>query len=293
MKISVSMIVKNESSCLSKCLDSLKGVDEIVIIDTGSEDDTVDIAKQYTDKVYYSEEYKWRDNFAFSRNQSLDLCTGDWILIIDADEKLEDGAVDKIRKFINENPKVNSIKIQAWANNLGSFHYALRLFKRIPEIRWHGEIHNYLSVNGEIEAPIKWLVSYSDAHLKDPDRALRILTKVVKEKPTCVREKFYLAREYWYRKNWKLAIYYYKWYLETAYFAAEIADAYMMLALCYKNLGNMNEARTNCLAAININTNFKEALLFMASVTGPGNSKKWKEWANTATNEGILFVRRP
>ena len=62
-KISVSMIVKNESSNIRRSLDSVKGADEIVVIDTGSKDDTIDIVKEYTDKVYYGEEYLWRDDF--------------------------------------------------------------------------------------------------------------------------------------------------------------------------------------------------------------------------------------
>ena len=71
---------------LGKCLDSVKGFDEIIIVDTGSEDDTVEIAKQYTDKVYF---FKWCDSFAKARNFAKQYATGDWILSIDADEVLK------------------------------------------------------------------------------------------------------------------------------------------------------------------------------------------------------------
>ena len=69
MKISASLIVKNEQDHLRSCLESIKGVDEIVIVDTGSKDGTISIAKEYTDKVYYGEDYLWQDDFAHSRNQ--------------------------------------------------------------------------------------------------------------------------------------------------------------------------------------------------------------------------------
>ena len=71
---------------LGKCLESIKAVaDEIIIVDTGSNDGTVDIARKYTDKVFF---HPWEDNFSKARNQALAYATGDWILIIDADEEL-------------------------------------------------------------------------------------------------------------------------------------------------------------------------------------------------------------
>ena len=295
MKLSVSMIVKNESSCLQKCLESVKSADEIVIVDTGSTDNTVEIAKKYTDKVYSGKDYLWRDDFAYSRNQSLSKCTGDWVLIIDADEKLEDNGIQKCKDAIVANPTVNTIMIEAWSDNMVDYNPSLRLFKRVqtPEIKWAGRIHNYLTKTGDVNVSIKWLVGYSEAHQKDPDRALRILSIVCKENTKAVREFYYLAREFWYRRDYKLAIYYWEDYLTRAYFGPEMADAHLMLAYCYRNIGNVTKARQECLEAININTNFKEALVFMSSLVGPGNSKVWKRWSETATNEAVLFVRCP
>ena len=103
MKISASMIVKNEEKVLANALDSISGVDEIVIVDTGSTDNTIEIAKKYTDKIYSGAEYNWQDNFAYHRNQSLDRCSGDWILIIDADEHL-DNSIEEIREFLRTVP---------------------------------------------------------------------------------------------------------------------------------------------------------------------------------------------
>ncbi|MDD4781233.1 MAG: hypothetical protein PHT02_11635, partial [Tissierellia bacterium] len=159
-------------------------------------------------------------------------------------------------------------------------------------IRWKGAIHNYLNTSDAYESDIELYYGYSDAHKLDPDRALRILGKVVINNPKSIREKFYLAREYFYRKDYKTAIKYYEWYLEDAKFWAEIVDCYMMLAYCYNNISNIDKAKEYCLKAIALNTNFKEALLFMASVSGPKNKKRWEEFAKTATNEDLLFVRK-
>ncbi len=111
--ISACMIVKNEQDCLDKCLRSIQGVDEIVILDTGSKDKTGDIARRYTDK-YYPDEYVWNDNFAEARNYAAKKCTGDWILIIDADETLEEEGIEKIRKAVKQTKK-NSIQFKTIA----------------------------------------------------------------------------------------------------------------------------------------------------------------------------------
>ena len=89
MLLSIVMMVKNEERYLDKTLYALndlrKDIDtELIILDTGSTDSTVEIAKKYTDKVYFS---KWNDNFADMRNISISYASGDWILILDADEE--------------------------------------------------------------------------------------------------------------------------------------------------------------------------------------------------------------
>ncbi len=120
---------------------------------------------------------------------------------------------------------------------------------------------------------------------------MRILLKVVEENPSCSREKYYLAREYWYRKDYKTAIYWYYKYTSVSTFAPELADAYLMTARCFKELNNYDEARKFCIQAVQINTNFKEAILLLAELSGPKNKKRWVEFANSATNEDVLFVR--
>ena len=293
MKLSVSMIVKNEESCLKKALESVKDADEIIIVDTGSTDKTVDIAKAYTNKVYYGKDYLWRDNFAFSRNQSLEKCTGDWILIVDADEYFEPGTITKLKKIIKENPNYKGITVKAW-NSSKQYFEVIRAFKRTPEAKWFGRVHNYLNVfdNQGFHSDINLYFSTSLSHLADPDRQIRILSLVIRENPKVSREKYYLAREYFVRGDWNLAIYYYEWYMETTNFPAEMTDAYLQLGYAYYNSGNWEKAKEHCLKAIGLNPNFKEAIKFLEEcLCGPGGRKRWQMFRETANNSGVFIMR--
>ncbi len=92
MLLSIVMMVKNEEKYLNKTLTALQPLmkeinSELIILDTGSTDKSIDIAKKFTDKVYFKQ---WNNNFADMRNESISYAQGDWILILDADEELTD-----------------------------------------------------------------------------------------------------------------------------------------------------------------------------------------------------------
>lgn len=290
-RISVSMIVKNEAVLLERALLSVADADEIVVVDTGSTDGTIDIAKQHTPHVYHGPDFAWRDDFAFSRNQSLDRCTGEWILILDADEVLEPGGIAKCRAAIAEIGAFRSVSVNCVSERGGEVHRSIRLFRRDPDVRWHAPVHNYLSLAEQNPRDITITYGYSPAHQGDPDRALRILTKVLADNPLAVREAYYLAREHWYRNDYATAERWYRDYLTRATWGPEMADAWLLLARCLWHQQRGDEARVACLRAIGLNANFREAELFMAEMSGPGNARRWRQIAETATNEGILFVR--
>lgn len=289
MKISACMIVKDEEECLSRCLNSIRNVDEIVILDTGSIDKTAKVAKQYTDK-YFPDEYAWNDNFAEARNFAAKKCTGDWILIIDADESLEAGGMEKIRKAIEETKK-NSIEFITNSSNGQSSHHSVRVHRNIPEIFWKGAAHNYLVGTDPKRTDIKLTYGYSAAHKKDPDRTLRILKKAVKENPEAVRDFYYLGREYIYRKDWVNALPCFLQCIGRSTWALEIADSHLQAARALWNLQQGEIARDHCMKAIKFNANFKEAILFMAEMSGPKNKDRWLMFAETANNKDLLFVR--
>jgi glycosyltransferase involved in cell wall biosynthesis len=295
MKISASLIVKNEESCLETCLKSIEGVDEIVIVDTGSEDNTIEIAKRFTDKVYsYSkcnDENGLLADFSMARNHSLSYCTGDWILIIDADEYLDPGTIDKIRSIIATTKKNAIYLTNVYIDDPSASHSSIRVFKNNMGIKWFGQAHNYLNITDGETPDLELHFGYSKAHEKDPDRTLRILTKFCKENPEVPRERYYLAREYWYRRDFKTAVEHYEIYIKVATWWQELADVYFMLAKCYWELQEGDKSRDFCLRAIGQNPDFKEALLFMAHICYEPWKSKWKRLASVATNEDVLFIR--
>ena len=139
--LSLCMITKNEEKNISRCLDSIKDiVDEIIIVDTGSTDKTIEIAKSYGANIYH---YKWNNDFSKARNVSLQKATKDWILVLDADEVLpyEEGL--KLKNIINttENEglflRLDNIIDNV---NLGDA-VVLRAFKNNPKYRFRGSMH--------------------------------------------------------------------------------------------------------------------------------------------------------
>ena len=286
--LSIVLIVKNEEEVLEKCLETVKEADEIIICDTGSTDKTIDIAKKYTDKIYT--DFIWCDDFAKARNHAKSKATGRWILSIDADETLQPNGIELIRRAIKDADKYGKRTVDIVMVGGSTFTFP-RLFKNIPEFYWLGAIHNYTSIRDDCVSNIKIKYGYSPAHAKDPDRAFRILKKQIESNPSLSREKYYLAREYWYRQDYETAIKWFREYADNSNFVAERIDAYLYIARCYKELNNLSLAHQYCLKAISINTNFKEAILFMAEISGPINSKRWYEFAQKANNHNVLFIR--
>lgn len=289
MKLGVAMIVKNEEQLLGRCLDSLEGIDEIVILDTGSTDNTRDVAKRYTDK-YYEGIYTWNDNFAEARNKARSLSTADWILHIDADEWLEEGGMAKVRKAISDNPNVKAINLIAEGSPGGTRYIKPRLSRNIPEVFMKGAVHNHLNVLGEASCDAVIYFGYSPAHKNDPDRAIRILTSELEKNPNLPRERFYLGREWIYRRQWDKAIEEFQKFLKVGRWNPEVSDAQFNIAYCYKQMGKWQEARNHCIKAIGINPDFKKALRLMADLSWPDNKAKWNRIADAAQNKDVLFT---
>jgi len=141
--ISLCMIVKNEEKDLPRCVESVRGlVDEIVVLDTGSEDNTVSIAESLGAKVYHM---PWPGSFSAARNESLKKAGGSWILYLDADEALDpNGCADCIRKAASD-PAVTAwsvpIRSYQWETDAYSVTLNMRLFRNLPELLFENEVH--------------------------------------------------------------------------------------------------------------------------------------------------------
>lgn len=146
VSISACMIVKDEEKLLPGCLDSIRDwVDEIIIVDTGSTDRTIEIAKTYGAKVYHQ---AWEGNFSKHRNHSMEQATSDWIFIIDADERMFSQDVPLIYKILGEDKypiiSINVYNVYGKNEQTVTFLPSVRFFKRQLEMRYSGIVHNRL-----------------------------------------------------------------------------------------------------------------------------------------------------
>jgi glycosyltransferase involved in cell wall biosynthesis len=136
--LSAAMIVRNEERFLEDCMKSLKGVaDEIVVVDTGSTDGTKDIARSYGARVF---DFPWRDDFSAARNESVRHCLGEWILFIDADEKLRPIEKATLRADLSRPGYTAFTVIYRPITGFTSFR-EYRVFRNDPRIRFEGIIH--------------------------------------------------------------------------------------------------------------------------------------------------------
>ncbi|MFC7373024.1 glycosyltransferase [Fictibacillus iocasae] len=147
MKVSACLIAKNESKNIQRCLQSLMNVsDEIILVDTGSTDDTVKIAKEQGAKVF---PYKWDNNFANAKNYALNLAKGDWIVFLDADEYLEKSTEKNLRQVLSQihskkkydTVQCRMIHTNGYKGNVISENPAIRIFRNDKQTRFEGAIH--------------------------------------------------------------------------------------------------------------------------------------------------------
>jgi len=140
--LSLCMIVKNEQAVLDRCLTSARdAVDEIVVVDTGSADDTVEIARDHGATVL---RHDFADlDFAAARNRSLDAATGDFVLVLDADETLHEDSAGLIRLLAGENEPVGYVvnRHNRRDGERTTVDHAVRLFARRPGFRYRHRVH--------------------------------------------------------------------------------------------------------------------------------------------------------
>lgn len=145
-RISGAVLTYNEEGNIRSCLESMKWCDEVVVIDSGSTDGTIKIAKEYTQKIFYN---KFENDFSQQRNYAISKTSGDWIFFLDADESLPHSAHYIVRRLIRKRSidgywfsrrnYITPIKYLRY----GSFYpdYQLRLFRNKPGIRFIGRVH--------------------------------------------------------------------------------------------------------------------------------------------------------
>ncbi len=150
LKLSLCMIVKDEEEMLPRCLAAVApAVDEIVIVDTGSKDRTIEIAREYSAVVI---EKEWTGSFSDARNVSFEAATGDWIIYLDADEVLVPEDVDRLRELTGRTWREAFYLVEtSFTGELGDgdaiTNNALRVFRNRPSYRFEGRLHEQIAHN--------------------------------------------------------------------------------------------------------------------------------------------------
>jgi len=286
MKLSVAIIAKNEEAMIRNCLESVKDADEIMFLDTGSEDNTIAIANEYTRLVFQEE---WEDDFSKMRNLACSACSGDWILSIDADEQLEDGGIWEIRKLL-KNSFERAYRLQLEYSDKTSM--GIKLLCNKAGIYWIGKAHNNLNIEVKEVLPVKIYCSNSPAHRNDPDRTLRILEQDLCETPSNKRNLYYLAREYATSHNFEDALDLFKQYFEEGDDRFLRADACLYIAKLYRVV-DMRLARAWADKATHVLPEFREAWDFCAFLA----QDKFKRLAylkfyDRANNKNVRIIRK-
>ena len=148
MKLSVCMIVKNEELVLKRCLSCVeKFADEIIVVDTGSNDKSVSIAKKFTQNVY---EIKWENSFCKARNYSYSKATGDYIMWVDADDYISDENISCLNKLKNDLDGTVDCVFMTYIDysEEGFSNYILRdrIIKRSLNAKWVYDVHECIVI---------------------------------------------------------------------------------------------------------------------------------------------------
>ncbi|WP_231574796.1 glycosyltransferase family 2 protein [Paenibacillus sp. FSL R7-0273] len=220
--LSLAMIVKNESEKIGRCLRSVQSVvDEIVIVDTGSTDHTKQIASTFGARIF---DYIWNDDFSSARNYALEQCNGDWILVLDADDRITHASRKEIDDFIRKHAALGRIQITNSFDYNGELReskaHVTRLF---PKGSFYtGKIHE--QIVSELPRKNVPIEVYHDGYFKSEKykRNIKMLEVELEQNPDDSYTLFQLGKEYRIIKEYAKA----NVYLTRCYKAITSNDGY-------------------------------------------------------------------
>ena len=198
-KISLCMIVKNEEKVLRRCLDAAKRfADEIIVVDTGSDDSTREIARAYTDKVY---DFEWNYDFSAARNYSFSKAESEYVMWLDADDVVRDEETVKINAW-KKNPDADTLycfyDASFDSNGNPTFTFMReRIMKNDGRAVWKGFIHECVTPFGKVvKSDIRIEHRPRPDKPKKIDRNLEIYRKNIQKGARLnARDKFYYGKE--------------------------------------------------------------------------------------------------
>jgi tetratricopeptide (TPR) repeat protein len=255
-RVSLTMIVKNEEQNLPACLASAADlVDELIVVDTGSTDRTKRVAARHGARVF---DFPWVDDFAAARNEALRHATGDWILWLDADDRIDEPNRRKLRGLFaqlgNENVAYTLRCISHSSSDAGSATEIehVRLFRRHPQIRWQGRIHEQVLPSIERLGGTQRRADVAIHHYgysnpaerrRKLERDLRLLQAASAEDPNDALTLFHLGWTWDLLGNPQQALHVLGRFLQVAQpTLAVVRKAYNLVVRCLRNVGDREQA---------------------------------------------------
>lgn len=263
-RLSLCMIVKDEEDFLPGCLASVDDLaDEVIVVDTGSADRTVELAEAAGARVVHR---PWTGDFAAARNASLDAATGDWVLVLDADERLAPGSAAHVRRLIDAEPEdaPPTIYLPLIENRdkdgkpLGAGHMP-RLWRRRPELRFTGRVHEQVGV-GVPGLRQRYEDAFHVLHYGyDPDlqamrgkraRNMALLSAQLADRPGDPAATFYLAKEHYAAGDDEAALAGFRAVIADGTALNHVLSSHVFTVECLRSLDRPREAMDHGLAAV-------------------------------------------
>jgi glycosyltransferase involved in cell wall biosynthesis len=273
--IALCMIVKDEADNLRKLLPPVKEFfDEIVIVDTGSDDDSVDVAESVGAKIF---NFEWIDDFSAARNFAIENTTADWVLSLDADEVVESDSFGLIKELIKTDVDAFKVNVVNHLKNGETVQFKLiRLFRNKPSIRYVGRVHEMVRgaekveesdvvvdhrglLDADLEQKSEFYKGIIGKQLKDtpedvrtlylaaqaelnPDKSVAFLRKIALIDPTYKNVWFKIANYELQKGNGKAALVAYEQSLKHNPDSPSAPNAVNNLAVLYAKAGRAQDA---------------------------------------------------
>ena len=247
VSLSLCMIVKNEEDVLERCLESVRNlVDEIIIVDTGSNDRTKEIAAYYADRVY---DFTWIDDFSAARNFAFSKGTKDFLMWLDADDVILREEAERFRSFKETLTPDTDVVMMPYAVSFDGagrstfIYYRERIVRNHAGYYFQGRVHEAVTPSGKIVySDIR--VEHHKVKAPDSGRNLRIYEEMERTGETFdSRALYYYGRELLYHRKYKKAADVLEKFLNRVDgWIENRIDAARKLAVCYYGMGDEGEA---------------------------------------------------
>jgi glycosyltransferase involved in cell wall biosynthesis len=301
------MIVRNEEDHIGRCLASLKGhVDDIVVVDTGSTDKTVEICKSYGARIY---NHPWEDSFSIARNQAMSYVETEWMIQLDADEEMDEESAPKIRDIVKSAHKSKSNLVYLVLENVDpatmkatSVVNTGKIIRMGVGTHYKNRIHNKLVI-GDSEPRLTGLkIRHYGYNLsaeimeKKRQRTTSLLLIQLEEQPNDPETNYYLAIQYLRADDWQNAIKYSEraqnLFKEHEPQSQLLLLAYHIGAVAFYETKRYKEAEELSLEALKLYPDYVDANSMMCSITFALKRYKDCEFYSKKYLAGVRMIKQ-